>query len=76
LIEDTDLLNKNHNDLYIYLGDDDKDEEAFEIIHEMGGLAILVSPEPRRSRADFRLDSPADVRLWLAECFLNGDKQK
>lgn len=76
LIEDTDLLNKNNHDLYIYLGDDDKDEEAFEVIHEMGGLAILVSPEPRRSRADFRLDSPADARLWLAECFLNGGKQK
>jgi trehalose 6-phosphate phosphatase len=51
--------------LPIYLGDDDKDEEAFGIIKERGGVAILVAPEPQESGADFRLDSPQAARRWL-----------
>ena len=53
--------------LYIYIGDDDKDEEAFEIIQERGGLAMMVAPESRISRADCRLDSPRQVRKWLKD---------
>lgn len=49
----------------LYLGDDDKDEEAFEVIQARGGTAIVVSREPRQTRADYRLESPADARRWL-----------
>ncbi len=51
--------------LPVYLGDDDKDEEAFGTIKERGGIAILVAPEPRETGADFRLDSPQAARSWL-----------
>ena len=52
--------------LPLYLGDDDKDEEAFGVIKARGGIAILVSPEPRKTKADFRLASPQAARHWLA----------
>jgi trehalose 6-phosphate phosphatase len=51
--------------LPVYLGDDDKDEEAFGVIKARGGIAILVSREPRNTQADCRLGSPATVRQWL-----------
>jgi len=51
--------------LPIFIGDDDKDEEAFSVIHEHGGVAIVVSSEPRATIADCRLDSPKDVHAWL-----------
>lgn len=51
--------------LIMYIGDDDKDEEAFDVIKKHGGLAILVASEPREANADFRLESPAVVRRWL-----------
>ena len=49
----------------LYLGDDDKDEEAFEVIQSRGGMAIVVMHRPRETRADYRLESPADTRRWL-----------
>ncbi|MBN1262001.1 MAG: trehalose-phosphatase, partial [Anaerolineae bacterium] len=52
--------------LLLYLGDDDKDEEAFSVIRARGGLAIVVSSEARKSQSDARLDSPQDARAWLA----------
>jgi trehalose 6-phosphate phosphatase len=54
----------------VYLGDDDKDEEAFEVIRAHGGHAVLVSPQPRPTHANFQLESPAEARRWLA-CLLN-----
>jgi trehalose-phosphatase len=51
--------------LSLYLGDDDKDEEAFGVIKARGGIAILVSPEPRNTKADCRLESPQATRHWL-----------
>jgi trehalose-phosphatase len=51
--------------LPLYLGDDDKDEEAFVVIKARGGLSILVAPEPRATAADGRLNSPQDARRWL-----------
>jgi trehalose-phosphatase len=51
--------------LPLYLGDDDKDEEAFGVIKASGGMAILVAPEPRETQADCRLDSPHAARHWL-----------
>jgi len=52
--------------LPLYLGDDDKDEEAFGVIKARGGIAILVAPEPRNTKADCRLESPQAVHHWLA----------
>lgn len=51
--------------LPLYLGDDDKDEEAFGAIKMRGGVAILVSSEPRDTQADYRLESPRAARQWL-----------
>jgi trehalose-phosphatase len=51
--------------LPIFLGDDDKDEEAFSAVKALGGIAVLVAAETRESHADFRLDSPQAARGWL-----------
>ena len=51
--------------LPLYLGDDDKDEEAFAEIKARDGIAILVAPEPRETLADCRLESPQATRDWL-----------
>lgn len=51
--------------LPLYLGDDDKDEEAFGVIRDHGGVAVLVSAEPRETAADGRLTSPQTTRRWL-----------
>ncbi len=51
--------------LPLYLGDDDKDEEAFGVVKANGGIAILVAREPRDTQADCRLESPQAVRGWL-----------
>jgi trehalose-phosphatase len=54
----------------VYVGDDDKDEEAFEAIARHGGVAIKVMNGAQRraaSRAAFTLDSPAAVNAWLEE---------
>ena len=49
----------------LYLGDDDKDEEAFGVIQARGGVAVVVASEPRETRADCRLESPGAARRWL-----------
>jgi trehalose 6-phosphate phosphatase len=52
----------------VYIGDDDKDEAAFRMIHMHGGVAIWVtgaSRRPRPTAADYTLESPAAVRHWL-----------
>lgn len=51
--------------LPVYLGDDDKDEEAFGAIKAQGGIAILVASERRKTKADYRLESPQATRRWL-----------
>jgi trehalose 6-phosphate phosphatase len=51
--------------LPLYLGDDDKDEEAFGVVKARGGIAILVAPEPRETKADCRLESTQAARGWL-----------
>ncbi|MCO6453425.1 MAG: trehalose-phosphatase [Caldilineales bacterium] len=53
--------------LPIYIGDDDKDEEAFEIVKAHGGMALAVMPRPRPTIANCRLESPAATRRWLLE---------
>jgi trehalose 6-phosphate phosphatase len=55
-----------HDDaLLVYLGDDDKDEVAFEAIQQRGGIAIAVGERLRNSSADCWLPTPQAVRLWL-----------
>jgi len=49
----------------VYIGDDDKDEQAFEVVRERGGLPILVSREPHPTQAEQRLPDPAAVRQLL-----------
>jgi trehalose-phosphatase len=51
--------------LPLYLGDDDKDEEAFVVVKDRGGLALLVASKPRATQADARLHSPQAARRWL-----------
>jgi trehalose 6-phosphate phosphatase len=53
--------------LPVFLGDDDKDEEAFGVVQEHGGIAILVSARPRETQADGRLGSPQAARAWLRD---------
>ncbi|MFZ5856920.1 MAG: trehalose-phosphatase [Chloroflexota bacterium] len=56
------------NPQMLYIGDDDKDEEAFEIINTHGGIAIKVISEAQSSqptRAQYTLESPAAVHAWL-----------
>jgi trehalose 6-phosphate phosphatase len=51
--------------LLLYVGDDDKDEEAFGVIHAHGGIAIKVCEEPCETDADGRLASPEETRRWV-----------
>jgi len=51
----------------IYIGDDDKDEEAFQVINEHNGHSILVANEPRETQANYILDSPVEVHQWLKD---------
>jgi len=51
--------------LPLYVGDDDKDEEAFSVIHAHGGLAVRVCDSACDTIADGRLASPDHTRQWL-----------
>jgi trehalose-phosphatase len=51
--------------LPVYLGDDERDEEAFRVIVQRGGIAIRVGAEERASLAQCRLENPEAVRRWL-----------
>jgi trehalose 6-phosphate phosphatase len=51
----------------LYFGDDDKDEAAFKVVQKNGGTAVLVSPTPRKSIAQYRVETPKAVRQWLAQ---------
>jgi trehalose-phosphatase len=50
----------------LFVGDDDKDEEAFAAVQARGGWAIVVAANARETRANQRLDSPQAARQWLA----------
>ncbi len=51
----------------IYIGDDDKDELAFPVVQEFGGLAGCVCDPQQSTSANFYLSSPQDTREWLAK---------
>ncbi len=52
----------------IYIGDDDKDEEAFGTVHAFGGVNMLVSQRSHSihfNEVDYIINSPGAVRAWL-----------
>jgi trehalose-6-phosphatase len=51
--------------LLLYVGDDDKDEEGFGVIHAHDGIAIKVCEPPCDTEADAYLASSEKVRRWL-----------
>jgi len=51
----------------IYIGDDDKDEEAFRVVNEYNGFSILISKEERKTDAEYILPSPEKVHQWLKD---------
>jgi trehalose 6-phosphate phosphatase len=54
------------NAALIYMGDDDKDEQAFEVVQSYGGVAIRVCSNVINSPIeDWRLDDPKAAREWL-----------
>ncbi len=53
------------NIMPIYLGDDDKDERAFPVVQQLGGLAGCVCNPKRPTCADFLLESPQQTCDWL-----------
>ena len=63
----------------LYIGDDDKDEEAFEVIDERGGISIKVLRDVQASgptRAKYTLASPTAVTAWLVTLRANLDEPK
>jgi trehalose 6-phosphate phosphatase len=50
--------------MLVYLGDDDKDQRAFETIQGRGGISILVSDQPDEN-LPYRIESPDHVHHWL-----------
>ncbi len=54
----------------LYIGDDDKDEEAFPLIHEHGGIAVKVlqpSQLAQDTTADYFFHSPVETLNWLED---------
>jgi trehalose 6-phosphate phosphatase len=51
----------------VYIGDDDKDEPAFEVVLKNGGVPIVVAADARPTHALYRLESPREVKKWLEE---------
>ncbi len=56
--------------LLIYIGDDDKDEEAFAVVKQHGGVTIKVERDAGGTTADVTLRDPHNVREWLNYQFL------
>jgi trehalose-phosphatase len=52
--------------LACYLGDDDKDEEAFAVVKAHDGVAVVVADHDRETQADARVASPLEARHWLS----------
>jgi trehalose 6-phosphate phosphatase len=53
--------------LAVYLGDDDKDEAAFEAVRRRGGVPVGVGQTRADSRALAWVRTPLEARAWLRE---------
>jgi trehalose 6-phosphate phosphatase len=51
--------------LLVYLGDDERDEEAFKVIQDRGGIACRVGSDGKDTVADCSLASISEARDWL-----------
>ena len=49
----------------IYIGDDETDQDAFQVV-KAGGIGIYVGPPDKQGAAEYFLDSPAEVREFLS----------
>jgi trehalose-phosphatase len=51
----------------VYIGDDVTDEDAFSVMHDLGGIAIIVSDSAtaENTAASYALQSPAEVVAFL-----------
>jgi trehalose 6-phosphate phosphatase len=49
----------------VFVGDDRTDEDAFRELAGGRGIGVLVAPEPRGTRASYRLSDPEDVARFL-----------
>ena len=57
------LGERTNGTLALFIGDDDLDEEAHDLVQRRGGIGILVGRRP--SRARYRLDDPDEVARFL-----------
>jgi trehalose 6-phosphate phosphatase len=55
------------NGLLMYIGDDEKDEEAMALLKEKGGISIRVLAEPTPTQADWILPNPQAVFSFLKD---------
>jgi trehalose-phosphatase len=51
----------------IYLGDDQTDEDAFQVMKKQG-ISVYVGPRTSPSEADFFLKNPEEVQEFLFRC--------
>jgi trehalose 6-phosphate phosphatase len=64
------VKNSKPDTLFVYLGDDLTDEDAFEAIARAGGFGILVNKIKRHTKAQFQLVPPEEVFDFLKLCVM------
>ncbi|KAJ7951292.1 Trehalose 6-phosphate phosphatase [Quillaja saponaria] len=63
---DTLGFDNSSNVLPLYIGDDRTDEDAFEVVRQIGrGFSIIVSSIAKETQASYSLRDPADVMAFL-----------
>jgi trehalose-phosphatase len=56
---------KDPSTIVVYIGDDTTDEDAFKVVRELNGIAILVSKERKETDAEFVVADPENVLKLL-----------
>lgn len=68
-------LSDREDVLPIYIGDDRTDEDAFKVLRKGNrGYGILVSPDPKETKALYSLKDPSDVMQFL-KCLVRSKEQ-